>query len=68
VLGFPVSGMAAGGLQQVHNFAPAWLTGGDYGPEGGLVGILFRFVVIALVLLWTARRASVASPAPVLRA
>jgi membrane protease YdiL (CAAX protease family) len=64
LLGFPVSGMAAGGLQQVHNLAPGWLTGGDYGPEAGLVGILFRFVVIALVLLWSTRRAPAASLAP----
>lgn len=52
VLGFPVSGMAAGGLQQVRDLGPAWLTGGAYGPEAGLVGFLFRFVVIALVMLW----------------
>jgi membrane protease YdiL (CAAX protease family) len=64
LLGFPVSGMAAGGLQQVHNLAPAWLTGADYGPEAGLVGILFRFYVIAMVLLWTARRAPAATLAP----
>jgi membrane protease YdiL (CAAX protease family) len=52
VLGFPVSGMAAGGLQQIHDLGPAWLTGGVYGPEAGLVGILFRFVIIAAILLW----------------
>jgi membrane protease YdiL (CAAX protease family) len=52
VLGFPVSGIAAGGLQQVHDVGPAWLSGGAYGPEAGLVGIAFRFVIIALVLSW----------------
>lgn len=52
VLGFPVSGMAAGGLQHVHDLGPAWLTGGAYGPEAGLVGFLSRFVIIALMLLW----------------
>lgn len=52
LLGFPVSGMAAGGLQQVHDLGPAWLSGGAYGPEAGLVGIAMRFVIIALVLLW----------------
>ena len=52
LLGFPVSGMAAGGLQQVHDLGPAWLTGGAYGPEAGLVGIAFRFVIVALVLFW----------------
>lgn len=52
LLGFPVSGMAAGGLQQVHDLGPAWFTGGAYGPEAGLVGIGFRFVIIGLVLVW----------------
>lgn len=52
LLGFPVSGMAAGGLQQVHDLGPAWFTGGAYGPEAGLVGIGFRFVIISLILLW----------------
>jgi membrane protease YdiL (CAAX protease family) len=61
VLGFPVSGMAAGGLQQVQDLGPAWLTGGAYGPEAGLVGILFRFVVIALMLLWLRSRRRKAS-------
>jgi len=71
VLGFPVSGMAAGGLQQVHDLGPAWLTGGAYGPEAGLVGIAFRFVIIALVLVWLkstwrngTRHANLAANAP----
>lgn len=54
ILGFPVSGIAEGGLLQVQDLGPAWLTGGGYGPEGGAVGIAFRFVVIAAVLAWTA--------------
>ena len=33
-----------------------WLTGGVYGPEGGIVGIGFRFAVIAAVLVWSSRR------------
>lgn len=52
LLGFPVSGIGAGGLQQVHDAGPVWLSGGAYGPEAGLVGVAFRFVIIALVLLW----------------
>lgn len=52
VLGFPVSGLSMGGLQQIHDLGPAWLTGGSYGPEAGLIGILFRFVVLALVFLY----------------
>jgi hypothetical protein len=31
-----------------------WITGGTYGPEAGAVGIAFRFVIIALLLLWVA--------------
>jgi membrane protease YdiL (CAAX protease family) len=52
LLGFPVSGIAAGGLQQVLDAGPSWLSGGAYGPEAGAVGIAFRGVVIALMLLW----------------
>ncbi len=54
VLGFPVSGLSAGGMLQIHDLGPAGLTGGAYGPEAGLVGILFRFVVLAMLLAWTA--------------
>jgi membrane protease YdiL (CAAX protease family) len=52
VLGLPVSGHAMGGLQQIHDLGPAWLTGGSYGPEAGAVGIAFRFVELALVVLY----------------
>jgi hypothetical protein len=52
LLGFPVSGLSVGGLQQIHDLGPAWLTGGSYGPEAGLVGMLFRFVALALLLVW----------------
>lgn len=61
LLGFPVSGIAAGGLQQVHDAGPAWLSGGAYGPEAGLVGIASRFVIIALVLLWLKKEDAAAS-------
>jgi membrane protease YdiL (CAAX protease family) len=56
LLGFPVSGLEAGGLQHVQDLVPAWLTGGSYGPEGGIIGIMARFVVMALLLLWTGSR------------
>ena len=52
LLGFRVSGLGAGGLQQIHDRGPVWLTGGSYGPEAGLVGILFRFLVLALLFAW----------------
>jgi len=52
LLGFPVSGLNAGGLLLIQAQGPVWLSGGAYGPEAGLVGILFRFLVLALLLLW----------------
>lgn len=52
LLGFPVSGMHAAGLQQINDLGPAWITGGAYGPEGGLVGIVFRFAILGMLLLW----------------
>lgn len=54
LLGLPVSGLASGGLFAVSEQGPAVLTGGNYGPEGGLVGIGFRFLVIAGLLGWVA--------------
>jgi hypothetical protein len=53
LLGFPVSGLDSGGLQTIVDHGPAWLTGGSYGPEGGLVCIAFRFLLMAMVL-WVA--------------
>lgn len=53
ILGFPVSGTNFGGIIQ-QNFAPDKdiFTGGNYGPEGGFIGISFRIVVIVLLLLY----------------
>lgn len=55
VLGFPVSGATdwSGGLVRQAEAGSDLVTGGAFGPEGGLVGIAFRFVVIALVVLAT---------------
>ena len=53
LLGFPVSGYDFGaGFFHIVDLGPRWLTGGLYGPEGGVVGIGFRFVVIAALLAW----------------
>jgi len=53
ILGFIVSGHPLGGLLRITDLGPAWLTGGDYGPEAGAAGLAFRFVIIAAVLAWT---------------
>ncbi len=51
VLGFIVSGHALGtGLFRIDDLGPDWLTGGAYGPEGGIVGLAMRFAVIAAVV------------------
>lgn len=50
ILGFPVSGTAPPSLIVQQPVGSDLLTGGAYGPEGGLIGMSFRFVVIAMVL------------------
>lgn len=69
VQGFQLSGAALLGtitpsLITQQEVGADLLTGGAYGPEGGLVGMAFRFVVIALVLgylyLRAGRRGSIA--------
>jgi len=51
LLGFILSGHPVdGALFDIADLGPTWLTGGHYGPEGGVVGIGFRFVVIGLVI------------------
>jgi len=53
ILGFILSGHpVAGALFHIDDLGPVWLTGGLYGPEGGIVGIGFRFAVIGAVLAW----------------
>ena len=55
VLGFPFLGEEIGLVQQV-SVGSALITGGSYGPEAGLVGMLFRFVAIALLAGWLSWR------------
>jgi membrane protease YdiL (CAAX protease family) len=52
ILGFPVSGHSMGGMQQIIDVGPHWITGGAYGPEAGLVGILSRLVILAALPFW----------------
>ncbi len=53
VLGFPVSGMNYGGIiGQSFVGDQDIFTGGNYGPEGGIIGISFRIAVIILLLLY----------------
>ena len=52
ILGFPVSGRTQSGFVAQQPIGSDLLTGGAYGPEGGLSGMFFRFVVIAMVLYY----------------
>jgi uncharacterized protein len=54
VLGFALSGGKPlhGSFLQQESVGPAWFTGGDYGPEGGVVGLVGRAVVLLLLVAW----------------
>ncbi len=55
IFGFPVSGYFHGRMVEQSWEGDTLLGGGAYGPEAGLIGMIFRFVAIALVLLWCRR-------------
>lgn len=53
VFGFPVSGKAfRTSIIQTNQHGPEWLTGGAFGPEAGLVGV----ITLAFVLVWMLKR------------
>ncbi len=53
VFGFPVSGGASGNsLIAIQQGGPDLWTGGVFGPEAGLVGILATTLGCGLILLW----------------
>jgi len=58
VFGFPISGHVVPGIFRAVPTAEdvLVLTGGPYGPEAGIPGMLARFVVIGLVVLYLGRR------------
>jgi membrane protease YdiL (CAAX protease family) len=57
VLGFPVSGDKEGAsLIGIAQHGPAWMTGGAYGPEAGLLGVMASVGGILLLALATSRR------------
>jgi CAAX protease family protein len=51
IFGFVVSGLEKGGIVHQRQAGEEWLTGGGYGPEGGIIGIGGRILVVLLVLL-----------------
>ena len=50
VLGLPLSGMNFASLWRSQVSGPAWLLGGEYGPEGGLLGT--AIFVAGVVAVW----------------
>jgi len=59
VFSFPVSGMISGGLllTQVSQAGSA-ITGGAFGPEGGLTGLGAQLLGLLILWLWAKRRGS----------
>jgi len=54
--GLEVSGLALKGgiIFDLRETGPDWLTGGEFGPEGGLV--VSAILIVSLVLVWLAQR------------
>ena len=50
LLGLSVSGHDLGGWRVVDASGPNWITGGNYGPEGGFVATIVTLIGIAA--LW----------------
>lgn len=50
--GFPVSGETVESFIHLSINGPTWITGGHYGPEGGVIGITARLLIILAILRW----------------
>jgi membrane protease YdiL (CAAX protease family) len=62
VFGFPVSGSTRDSMLQPSVSGPEWATGGAFGPEGGVVGLV-AMGIVALVL-WLLRHRLPLPPEP----
>jgi membrane protease YdiL (CAAX protease family) len=52
LFGFPLSGFLSEGFIVQENLGSTILTGGNYGPEGGLIGIAARLLVIVTLIVF----------------
>ncbi len=58
LLGFGVSGVGlTGWLHPVFQRMPTWLTGGQFGPEGSLIGVVVDLLTLAVIWNWPAAKA-----------
>jgi membrane protease YdiL (CAAX protease family) len=63
IFGLAVSGVRYGGLLALSDRGPAsWVTGGAFGPEGGLVGTLVLLTAFPVFWWWGRRRAGIGEP------
>ncbi|MFC4870258.1 CPBP family intramembrane glutamic endopeptidase [Negadavirga shengliensis] len=51
VFGFPVSGIPSYGLLSTSIAPDAYLNGGEIGPEGSMVGVLARLIILSWLFL-----------------
>lgn len=53
IFGFRVSGLEVrNSVFQIQQGGPSWWTGGEFGPEAGLIGVLGILLIIAITLLY----------------
>lgn len=53
VLGFPVSGLALEhSMVRTRSSGPEWITGGAFGPEGGVAGLATDALAIVLIVMY----------------
>jgi membrane protease YdiL (CAAX protease family) len=52
LFGFPVSGLHSEALLAVSVVGPEWITGGGFGPEAGLIGLLAEGIGAGTILAW----------------
>ncbi len=52
IFGFPVSGLTISSIWTSRGVGDAWMTGGEFGPEGGVLGTL-AIIVAVVAVQWT---------------
>lgn len=56
IFGFPVSGNATPSIINQSVYGPVWFTGGDFGPEGGIVSLCAILFGIIFLQVYTKKR------------